>query len=517
MVTVKDFKNVKDTDFSIEANVEKIKRKIAAAEAQVGVKVPLIINGERIFRDNVISSLNPAQPSQVVGTVSKATKEDAESALNVALAAFEDWSRRSAEERSNVLFQAAKLMEEERLDLAALMILEAGKNYEEADAEVSEAIDFLNFYATVALEMTTEDNKLVRLATEDNRLEYIPLGVGFIIPPWNFPFAITTGLTVSALVMGNTALLKPSSLTPIIAFKFVEIMEKAGLPNGVLNYIPGDSADIGDYLTGHPKTRFISFTGSKKVGLHINELAGKTAPGQKWMKRVNAEMGGKDGIVVDETSDLDYVADQVVQAAFSFQGQKCSAGSRLIVVEQVYDQLVDKVIEATSKLSFGLGKDNHDVGPVIDEKAYNSIQKYIEIGKGEGSLVYGGEVSTCEGYFIKPTIIKDVSSKARIMQEEIFGPVLAIAKAKDWKEAIEIYNDTEYGLTGSFFSQLEERIDYARREMHCGNLYINRKCTGALVGVHPFGGFNMSGTDSKAGGYDYLKLFSQGKLSTVRK
>ncbi len=516
MVTVKEFKNAKDTDFSIEANVQKIKEKIAEVEAQVGMKIPLIINGERLYRENEISSLNPAQPSQVVGTVSKATKSDAENALNVALSSFEEWSRFSAKERSNVLFQAAKIIEEQRLDLAALMILEAGKNYEEADAEVSEAIDFLNFYATVALEMTNDDYKLVRLANEDNNLEYIPLGVGFIIPPWNFPFAITTGLTVSALVMGNTALLKPSSLTPIIAYKFVEIMEKAGLPKGVLNYIPGDSSDIGDYLTEHPKTRFISFTGSKQVGLHINELAAKTAPGQKWMKRVNAEMGGKDGIVVDETVDLDYVAGEVVQAAFSFQGQKCSAGSRLIVVEEVYDQLVDKVTEATSKLSFGLGKDNHDIGPVIDEKAYKSIQEYIQIGKEEGTLVYGGEVSACEGYFIKPTIIKDVTRESRIMQEEIFGPVLAIAKAKDWKDAIEIYNDTEYGLTGSFFSQLEDRIDFAKREMHCGNLYINRKCTGALVGVHPFGGFNMSGTDSKAGSYDYLKLFSQGKLSTVR-
>ena len=511
-----EFRNAIDTDFSIQENVNKIQLTIEAVRKQNGTKYPYIINGEKHFTDNEIISINPAKPSEVIGTVSKVSKSEAERAIQSALTAFESWSRTSVTERAEYLLKAAKVLEEKRLELASTMILEAGKNYTEADAEVSEAIDFLNFYALNAIKLAKDDHGLIRIPSEDNNMEYTPLGVGFIVPPWNFPFAITIGLTVSALVTGNTVLLKPASVTPIIAYKFVEIMEEVGLPKGVLNFIPGNSSEIGDYITSHPQIRFVSFTGSKEVGLHINALAAQTAEGQKWIKRVNAEMGGKDGIVVDETADLDNVAEEVVQAAFSFQGQKCSAGSRLIIVEDVYDQLVEKVVERTKQLTFGYGEENCDVGPVIDEKAYKSILNYIEIGKNEGTLVCGGKPSECEGYFIEPTIIKDVTKDSRIMQEEIFGPVLAIAKAKDWKEAIEIYNSTEYGLTGSFFSTVEERIDFAALEMYCGNLYINRRCTGALVGVHPFGGFNMSGTDSKSGSYDYLKLFSQPKLVTKK-
>ena len=511
-----EFKNAKDTNFEIQSNVVKIQEAIAEVEKNLGQKYPAIINGERIFSEEEISSINPAIPTQVIGTVSKVNQEGAEQALQAALIAFETWSRETVEARANIWFKAAEIIEEKRFERAATMILESGKNYGEADAEVSEAIDFLNYYGQSAIKLSKDTHDLIALENEKNTLEFIPLGVGFIIPPWNFPFAITTGLTVSAIVMGNTTLLKPSGLTPVIAYKLVEILEQAGLPKGVVNFVPGDSSEIGDYLTGHAKTRFISFTGSKDVGLHINELAAKTAPGQKWIKRVNAEMGGKDGIVVDETADLDFAADEIVQAAFSFQGQKCSAGSRLIAVESIHDALLEKVIERVKLLTIGEGKNNKDVGPVIDEKAYKSIQKYIEIGKAEGTLVLGGNVSSCEGYFIEPTIIKVKDSKSTIMQQEIFGPVLAVAKAKDWQEAIEIYNDTEYGLTGSFFSRNPERIEVAHNDMHCGNLYINRRCTGALVGVHPFGGFNMSGTDSKAGSYDYLKLFSQGKLVTKR-
>lgn len=510
------FKNAIDTDFSNQKNITAIKNTIEVVRNQKGKKYPYIIDGEKIFTHDQIVSINPANPSEIIGSVSKVTQPEAERAIQSALSAFETWSRTSVTERANYLLRAAKLLEEKRLELASIMILEAGKNYTEADAEVSEAIDFLNFYALNAIELSKDDHKLIRIPSENNYMEYIPLGVGFIVPPWNFPFAITIGLTVSALVTGNTVLLKPASVTPIIAYKFVEIMEEIGLPKGVLNFIPGDSSEIGNYITGHPQIRFISFTGSKEVGLHINELAAKTAPGQKWIKRVNAEMGGKDGIVVDETADLDYAAKEIVQAAFSFQGQKCSAGSRLIIVEDVYEQLLEKVVEYTKGLSIGNGEDNHDIGPVIDERAYKSILNYIEIGKNEGTLVLGGNAVDNEGYFIEPTIIKDVTKDSRIMKEEIFGPVLAVAKAKDWKEAIEIYNATEYGLTGSFFSAIEERINVAAEEMYCGNLYINRRCTGALVGIHPFGGFNMSGTDSKSGSYDYLKLFSQPKLVTKK-
>jgi 1-pyrroline-5-carboxylate dehydrogenase len=335
-----------------------------------------------------------------------------------------------------------------------------------------------------------------------------------VIPPWNFPLAICVGMTSAAVVSGNTVLLKPASTTPVIAHKFVELMEEVGLPAGVINFIPGSGAEVGDYLTTHPKTRFISFTGSKEVGLRINKLAAETQPGQIWIKRVIAEMGGKDGIVVDETADLDAAAGAIVASAFGFQGQKCSAGSRAYVVESVYDVVVAKVEELAKKLVVGLPEKNFAAGPVIDKNSYEKILNYIEIGKKKGRVLVGGKKAEGNGYYIQPTVFADVDGKARIMQEEIFGPVLAIGKAKDWKEAIDLFNDTEFGLTGSFFSTEESRIEYALENQHCGNLYINRKCTGALVGVHPFGGFNMSGTDSKAGGYDYLLLFTQAKATS---
>lgn len=514
--SVENFVNEPNTDFSNPQEVEKLQKAIQKARGELGKTYPVIINGERIETEDKITSINPGKKSEVIGYVSKVDQELAEKALLQAVETFESWKRVKPEERASYLFKAADIMRKRRHELSAIMILEAGKNYEEADAEVSEAIDFLEFYGRSMLDLEKDTHKLKRVPDEKNTMKYIPLGVGFIVPPWNFPLAICTGLTVSAVVTGNTTVLKPSSSTPVTAYKFVEIMEEVGIPNGVINFIPGDSRVMGDFISGHPQTRFVSFTGSKEVGLHINEIVGRTAPGQKWIKRLNAEMGGKDGVVVDETANLEEAAKSIVSSAFSFQGQKCSAGSRAIIVESVYDELVEKVVELTNELEMGQGEENYYVGPVIDEAAFKRITEYIEIGKDEGELVAGGTADDSEGYFIRPTIIKDVDPKARIMQEEIFGPVLAITRAKDYKEAIDIYNNTEYGLTGAFFSQDDDRIDYATREMHCGNLYVNRNCTGALVGVHPFGGFNMSGTDSKAGGYDYLKIFSQAKLYTVK-
>lgn len=514
--TVARFQNAENTDFSNQQEVKALKNAIAKVRSELGQDYPLIVAGERIYTDEKITSINPGQKKEIIGYVSKASQETAETALRKATDAFAWWGKTPAAERAEYLFKAADIMKEKRHELSALMILESGKNFEEADAEVSEAIDFLNYYGTSMIELEADDHKVVEIPDEKNRLTYIPLGVGFIVPPWNFPLAICVGLTVSAIVTGNTTLLKPSSLTPVIAYKFVEIMEQAGLPAGVLNFIPGDSSVMGDFITGHPKTRFISFTGSKDVGLHINEVAARTAPGQKWIKRVNAEMGGKDGIVVDETADLDAAAKAIVSSAFSFQGQKCSAGSRAIIVDSVYDELVEKVVALTEELEVGNGEEDYAMGPVIDEKAYKNILNYIEIGKEEATLLTGGKPLQEEGYFIQPTVFGDAAGDSRIMQEEIFGPVLAIAKASDWKEAIKLYNNTNYGLTGAFFSDDQNRIDEAIETMYCGNLYVNRNCTGALVGVHPFGGFNLSGTDSKVGSYDYLKLFSQGKLHTQR-
>lgn len=510
------FVNEPFTNFSLEENKQAMLAALAKVKQEIGKDIALHIGKDKVMTEDKIVSINPGNVDQVIGNVSKATKELAERAMQVALQTFETWKKFSPRERAEFLFKAAELMRQRKHEFSALLVLESGKNWGEADADTAEAIDFIEYYARemIRLSETNTHQPLVKIPGEDNQLSYIPLGVGVVIPPWNFPLAICVGMTTAAVVSGNTVLLKPASATPVIAHKFVALMEEVGLPAGVINFIPGSGAEVGDYLTTHPKTRFISFTGSKEVGLRINKLAAETAEGQIWIKRIVAEMGGKDGVVVDETTDLDVAAEGIVASAFGFQGQKCSAGSRAIIVESVYDQLVEKVVERTKALKNGLPEENCPVGPVIDKQAYNRILEYIEIGKSEGRLLTGGGKAEGNGYYIQPTVFADVSGKARIMQEEIFGPVLALAKAKDWKEAIDMYNDTEFGLTGSFYSQDEDRIAYALETMHCGNLYINRKCTGALVGVHPFGGFNMSGTDSKAGGHDYLLLFTQAKLTS---
>jgi 1-pyrroline-5-carboxylate dehydrogenase len=346
---------------------------------------------------------------------------------------------------------------------------------------------------------------------------YIPLGAGVVIPPWNFPMAIMAGMTAAAVVSGNTVVLKPSSDSPVIAAKFVDVLEQVGLPPGVVNFVPGGGGEVGGYLVEHPKTRFIAFTGSKEVGLHINQEAATPRKGQIWIKRAILEMGGKDSIVVD--SDLDEAAKAVVASAFGFQGQKCSACSRAIVHEKVYDAFVRRLVPMVNAIKQGApyeSKDNY-MGPVINEKAARDILGYIETGKAEGELLTGGMRAAGKGYFVQPTVFGDVPPDATISREEIFGPVLAVIRAKDFDHAMEIANNTEYGLTGSLYSNNRDHIERARRDFHVGNLYFNRKCTGALVGVHPFGGFNMSGTDSKAGGRDYLLLFTQAKAMSAKK
>lgn len=510
------FANEPFTNFTLPAEKQGMEAALAKVKSELGQMYPLHIGAEKIMTDSKIVSINPGNVDELIGNVSKASKELAEKAMQTAAAAFESWKRVPARERAEFLFEAAKRMRERKHEFSAWLVYESGKNWAEADADTAEAIDFMEYYARemIRLSETSIHQPLTKVAGEDNKLSYIPLGVGVVIPPWNFPLAILVGMSTAAIVSGNTVLLKPASTTPVIAHKFVELMEEIGLPAGVLNFIPGSGAEVGDFLTTHPQTRFVSFTGSKEVGLHINKLAAQTSDGQIWIKRLVAEMGGKDGIVVDETADLDAAAAAIVASAFGFQGQKCSAGSRAIIVESVYDAVAEKVVALTDKLVVGLPEQNFAIGPVVDKTSYERILDYIKVGKTEGSLLTGGGKAEGNGYYIQPTVFGDVDGKARIMQEEIFGPVLALAKAKDWKQAIAMYNDTEFGLTGSFYSANEERIAYALEDMHCGNLYINRKCTGALVGAHPFGGFNMSGTDSKAGGHDYLLLFTQAKMAS---
>lgn len=510
------FVNQPFTDFSKEENRQAQLRALEQVKSELGRKYPLIIGGKKIMSEATFASVNPSQPEQVVGYFARATVAQANEAVEAAAQAFESWKRVPAEERVGYLFAAADLMKERRLYFNAWMIYEVGKSWAEADGDTAEAIDFMEYYAREMMRLADEQ-PIVRIEGEDNKLIYVPLGVGAVIPPWNFPCAIMVGMTSAAFVSGNTAVLKPASTSPAIAAQFVNILEEVGLPAGVVNFLTGSGGTIGDALIENPQVRFIAFTGSMEVGLRINELAAKHKPGQRWLKRTILEMGGKDAVVVDETADLDAAATGIVASAFGFQGQKCSAGSRAIVVDKVYDQVLQKVIEKTKQLTVGdVTKPDTYMGPVVDANAMKKITEYIEVGKGEGRLVVGGGHHG-PGYFVEPTVIADVDPHARVAQEEIFGPVLAFIKAKDFEDALHIANDTEYGLTGSLYSNDAERIERAKEEYHVGNLYFNRKCTGALVGVHPFGGFNMSGTDSKAGGRDYLLLFTQAKAISAKK
>ncbi|TVX91978.1 L-glutamate gamma-semialdehyde dehydrogenase [Paenibacillus agilis] len=510
-MTIAAFRNEPFTAFTVEANRQAMEQALKQVASELGRSYPLIINGEKIVTEKQVVSINPGNKDEVIGHLSQADAELAQRAIAVADATFQTWQYVDPEVRAGYLFKAAAVMRRRKFEYSAWLVYEVGKNWGEADADVAEAIDFLEFYGREMIRLSGPQ-PLTVLEGEDNRLTYIPLGVGVVIPPWNFPLAIMAGMTAAAVVAGNTVVLKPASTSPVIAAKFVELMEEVGLPAGVINFIPGSGAEIGDLIVDHPRTRFVSFTGSRDVGLRINERISRTQPGQIWIKRLIAEMGGKDGIVVDNSAPVEEAATAIVQSAFGFQGQKCSAGSRAIIHADVYDAVVELVIEKTKALTVGTAVENVAIGPVIDQNAYEKILQYVEIGKAEGRLVAGGSIAEGNGYYIQPTVFADVAPRARIMQEEIFGPVLALCKADSFEEAIAIFNDTEYGLTGAVFSAKREHLEYARERMHCGNLYFNRKCTGALVGVHPFGGFNMSGTDSKAGGKDYLLLFTQAKL-----
>jgi 1-pyrroline-5-carboxylate dehydrogenase len=477
---------------------------------------PLYINGQEVRTEQVFHSFNPCAKDEVVGTLHKADQAIVENAVRDAEVAYESWSRVDPAERAEYLFKAAGVMRRRQMELNAWMVYETGKNWSEADADSAEAIDFLEFYGREMLRYA-QPQPLSPIPGEANELKYIPLGVGAVIPPWNFPLAILTGMTSAAIVTGNCVLLKPASDSPVIGYKLVEIMHEVGLPAGVLNYIPGSGSQIGDHIVTHPKIRFISFTGSKEVGLRINELAAKSQPGQIWIKRVAAEMGGKDAIIVAADCDIDSAVEGVVISAFGYQGQKCSACSRAIVDAAIYDQFVAKLITRTEKITVGpVENPENFMGAVINAAAKRKWQEYVEIGRKEGELVCGGRTGPDTGYFVQPTIIRNVVSGSRLAQEEVFAPLLAVIKADDYQHALHIANDTEYGLTGAVYSNDPAKIELAKQTFHVGNLYINRKCTGALVGGNPFGGFNMSGTNSKAGGRDYLSLFLQAKAISER-
>ncbi|MDZ5472056.1 L-glutamate gamma-semialdehyde dehydrogenase [Bacillus sp. 31A1R] len=511
---VQPYKHEPFTDFTNETEREGYLQGLKTVESYLGQDYDLLIGGKRISTEDKIVSNNPSNKEEVIGRVSKANRELAEKAMQSAVEAFKTWKKVKSETRADVLFKAAAIIRRRKHEFSALLTKEAGKPWKEADADTAEAIDFLEYYARQMLAI--KDGVPVNSRpNEFNRYGYIPLGVGVIISPWNFPLAIMAGTTVAAIVTGNTVLLKPASTTPIVAAKFVEVMEEAGLPAGVLNFVPGSGAEVGDYLVDHKDTRFISFTGSRDVGLRIFERSSKLNEGQIWLKRVIAEMGGKDTIVVDSEADLELAAQSIVAGAFGFSGQKCSACSRAVIVEDVYDQVLNRVVELTNELTLGNPEEQSTfMGPVIDQSAFDKIMSYVEIGKQEGKLMTGGEGDSSKGFFIKPTVIADLQPNDRLMQEEIFGPVVGFTKAKDFTEAIEIANNTEYGLTGAVITRNRAHIEQAREDFHVGNLYFNRSCTGAIVGYQPFGGFNMSGTDSKAGGPDYLLLHMQAKTTS---
>jgi 1-pyrroline-5-carboxylate dehydrogenase len=506
------FHNESFTDFSVIENDQAMLFAIAKVRGELGREYPLIIGGKEVFTSEKIVSINPAEPSQVVGVFQKAGLEQVQPAMDAALRAYDRWSRTSVAERVQLVLDVAHLIRKRRHEFSAWMIHEVSKSWVEADVDTAEALDFCEFYARQAMQMADTEPPL-HLPGERGTLEYLPLGVGIVIPPWNFPGAITVGMTIAAIVSGNTVVLKPSSDAPGICRFFFDLLREAGLPDGVVNFCPGSGESFGDALVSHPKTRFISFTGSRDAGLRINSVAAQTHPGQIWIKRVILEMGGKDAIIVDKDADINAAVEGVAASAFGLQGQKCSACSRLILHRAIYDDFLEKLKTRVEKITVGDPTTNPGMGAVINQKALESILRYIEQGKQDGRLITGGKRRTDlgEGYFIEPTVFADIPPGSRLEQEEIFGPVLSVIQARDFDHALAIANDTQYGLTGAVYTKDEAKIAKAMRDFHVGNLYINRKCTGAMVGAHPFGGFNMSGTDSKAGGPDYLLQFTQAK------
>jgi RHH-type transcriptional regulator, proline utilization regulon repressor / proline dehydrogenase / delta 1-pyrroline-5-carboxylate dehydrogenase len=500
------FRNEPVTDFSRAENREKMQHALERLRQQFGRSYPLFINGEELHKNAQINSRNPACPSEIVGNVSIADSRDADSAISGARRSWISWRNTPPEERSAFLFAAAEEMRKRRFELAALEVYEVGKTWKDADADVAEAIDYLEYYGREMLRLG-KPRLLGNYPGERNEYIYEPRGIGVVISPWNFPLAIATGMVSAGIVTGNCVIFKPSGLSPICGWHLAELFRTVGLPYGVLQFIPGPGAEVGEYLVSHPDVDFIAFTGSKDVGLRISALAAKTHHGQRNVKKVVAEMGGKNAIIIDETADLDDAVKSVLESALGFQGQKCSAASRVIVHEEIFDEFSRRLKDAMESIEIGPPEEPRNfMGPVVDEAALTKIHNYVDLGKKEGIPALVKEVDS-QGYFVGPTIIIDAKPDSRIAQEEIFGPVLTIFRTQNLDEALEIANSTLYALTGGIFSRSPANIYKAKKEFRVGNLYINRKITGALVGRQPFGGFGMSGVGSKAGGPDYLIQF----------
>ncbi len=487
---------------------------LSRVAGQLGEDYPLIIGGVEQALETGIVSLNPSRPDEHIGRVSAAGAEQAEAAVKAARSAFHGWRDTTPSQRAALLQAAAGLLRDQRDEFAAWEIFEAGKNWPEADADVTEAIDFLEYYAAEARRLA--DGTAMDVPGETNRYLYRPRGVGVILPPWNYPLAILTGMLSAAVVTGNTAILKPSSQTPVIAARFVRLLREAGLPDGVVNFLPGSGSEVGEYLVRHPGVDFIAFTGSQEVGTRINRLASEIRPGQHHIKRVIAEMGGKNAIIVDAGADLDDAVTGTLASAYGYQGQKCSACSRVIVLASAHEAFVPRLLEAVASLRIGAPKEpGVDMGPVIEAAAKARIGRAIAQGKKVARLAMEADVSTLgAGFFVGPAVFTDVPPDSALAQEEIFGPVLAVIKARDFAHALALANNTRFALTGGVYSRSPGHLARAQREFQVGNLYLNRGITGALVGRQPFGGFRMSGVGSKTGGPDYLLQFSEPRTIT---
>jgi RHH-type transcriptional regulator, proline utilization regulon repressor / proline dehydrogenase / delta 1-pyrroline-5-carboxylate dehydrogenase len=501
------YKNAPLLNFVHAESQEKMRGALLEVHSRLGKKYPLVIDGEKVWTEKTIPSINPSVPEEVVGHVAEAGIPEAERAVKAAREAFHHWSFTPIEQRARLLERVGAIMDQRRFELCALEVFEVGKAWAEADGDIREAIDFCLFYAH-QMRLRGRPRLTQHVLGEESYQHYWPRGVALVIAPWNFPMAILCGMVSAALVSGNTVIMKPAEQAAVAGAMLMEIFQQAGVPRGVLNFLPGKGSVMGAHLVDHKDVDLIAFTGSREVGLRIWESAGKTRPGQRELKRVVCEMGGKNAVIIDSDADLDEAIVDSVYSAFGYQGQKCSALSRLIVLEENYGRVMDRLLSAAASLRVGDPQEpGITVGPVIDETAYKRIQEYIEIGKGEAKLSFQKGNVPEKGYFIPPTIFTNVTPDMRIAREEIFGPVLSVLKARNLDEAIEMANNTEFALTAGFFSRSPANIERAKAQLVAGNVYINRSCTGAVVGRHPFGGFKMSGSGTKAGGEDYLLQF----------
>ncbi|MBC8456152.1 aldehyde dehydrogenase family protein [bacterium] len=506
------FVNHPPTDFTNTENISLMKGALAYVRSELGKMYPIAIGEKKYDAKDMILSRNPFEQDRIVGKIFKAEKKHAQKAIEVALETFLEWQFVPVEKRVNFLLLAAEIMRQRQMDLASWIVYEIGKNWLDADREVSDAIDSLEFYAREALRYATGQS-LTKIPTVKNDLKFVPLGVGVILPSWNFPLSDLVNMTAAAIVTGNTVILQPSSESPVIAYKFLEILKEIEMPDGIVNFLPGSGAEVGEFLVKHPQIRFIGFTGSTKVGSRLIEIASKRTKEQKWIKQVIAGMSGINAIIIDKTADLKDAAKGVVESAFGFQGQKCTSCSRVIIDKAIYNKAISLILKETKNIQIGNPIDMENTfGSVIHETAMERILNFIETAKKEGELIHGGKRYGRKRFIIQPTIFKNVSADAKIVQEEVLGPVLMITKSKNFDDAIDIANNTMYGLTGAVYTKSTRNMRYAKDRFQIGNLYFNQKCASSPVDVHPFGGFNMSGTNAKSGGKDYLLQFQQAKL-----